>query len=252
MISEKFNQTYGIHLNSFCAVANDKMSFSEHVDELRDRIIFSFLLLIMLTLSCLFNLRQIVKIFQAPAIGVKFLQFAPGEYFFVSLKIVLFTGLLLSSPLILYQIIVYILPGSTKIEKSILLPAILGSVILFGMGLTFAYFFLVPTTLKFFISYSNEMVEPFWSFDNYFDFISFLIFATGLAFQIPIIQVVIGFFNVFTGQQMLSNWKYALVISTILGAILTPSTDPLTQILLSTALLSLYLSGAGLVIFLKK
>jgi sec-independent protein translocase protein TatC len=92
----------------------------------------------------------------------------------------------------------------------------------------------------------------FWSFNQYFDFISVLLFATGIAFQVPAVQVILGLLGIVTGKKMLAAWKYVIVICTIIAAIITPSTDPVTQILLSTALLSLYLGGSGFVIFLKK
>ena len=116
----------------------------------------------------------------------------------------------------------------------------------------FSYFFLVPAALNFFISYGSDVVEPFWSFDQYFDFIAVLLFATGLAFQVPAIQVVLGLLGVITGQKMLSYWKYVVVICTIVAAVITPSTDPITQLLLSSALLALYLGGSGFVILLEK
>jgi len=78
------------------------------------------------------------------------------------------------------------------------------------------------------------------------------LFATGLAFQVPAVQVVLGLLGIVTGEKMLSAWKYVIVICTIVAAIITPSTDPVTQILLSIALLSLYLGGSGFVILLKK
>jgi len=90
------------------------------------------------------------------------------------------------------------------------------------------------------------------SFNQYFDFVAVLIFATGLAFQIPIIQIVLGLFDIVSGQTMLSAWKYIVVLSTIIAAVITPSTDPLTQIIMSVALLALYVSGAGIVILIKK
>jgi sec-independent protein translocase protein TatC len=95
-------------------------------------------------------------------------------------------------------------------------------------------------------------VEPFWSFNQYFDFIALLIFATGIAFQIPVIQIVLGLLGIITGQKMLSAWKYVVVFATILAAVITPSTDPVTQIIMTIALLTLYLGGAGFVILLNK
>ena len=112
--------------------------------------------------------------------------------------------------------------------------------------------FLVPAALKFFIAYGADIVEPFWSFNQYFDFVATLIFTTGLSFQIPVIQIVLGLLNIISGQTMLSAWKYVIVISTILAAIITPSTDPITQILLTIALLALYLGGAGIVTVINK
>ena len=146
----------------------------------------------------------------------------------------------------------YVIPGLTKNERNIVLPISLGSIGLFFLGLMFSYFLLIPAALKFFIAYGSDIVEPIWSFDKYFDFVAVLSFATGLAFQVPAIQVILGLLDVFTGEEMLSAWKYLIVICTIVAAIITPSTDPITQTLLSVALLSLYLSGSGLVILFKK
>jgi len=230
----------------------DEMALSEHIEEFSQRVVFCVINLVLGTLLCFANVRDIVKIFQAPAIGVKFLQFAPGEYFFASFKIALFSGILITSPIILYQLLLYLIPGLTKTERDVILPVSFGSGILFFCGLIFSYFFLVPAALKFFISYGSEVVEPFWSFDQYFDFIAVLLFATGLAFQVPAVQIVLGLLGIVTGQKMLSAWKYVIVGCTIVAAVITPSTDPVTQILLAGALLSLYLGGSGFVILLKK
>jgi len=232
--------------------ADDEMALSEHIEEFSQRTVFCIIVIILATLVCFADVKEIVKIFQAPAIGVKFLQFAPGEFFFASFKIAAFCGLLFSSPIVFYQILLYLIPGLTKLERKIILPVSFGSGVLFFGGLAFSYFFLVPAALKFFISYGSEVVEPFWSFDQYFDFIAVLLFATGIAFQVPAVQVVLGLLGIVSGQTMLSYWKYVVVICTILAAIITPSTDPVTQILMSSALLALYLGGSGFVILLTK
>ena len=113
---------------------------------------------------------------------------------------------------------------------------------------------LVATTTMsngYFIEYGTDIVEPLWSFEQYFEFILVILVSTGFVFQIPIIQYLLGFFGLFTGKQMLGLWKYVIVLSTIVSAILTPSTDPITQSLLSFAFISLYLAGASLVIFIE-
>ena len=95
-------------------------------------------------------------------------------------------------------------------------------------------------------------MEPLWSFDQYFDFIAVLFYSTGLAFQIPILQIILGLLNIVSGKQMLKLWRYVVLGSTIIGAILTPSTDPLTQLFLSGAIVLLYLIGSGILLILNK
>ena len=234
------------------SAGDDEMALSEHIEEFSQRVVFCIIILVLATLVCFTDVREIVKVFQAPAIGVKFLQFSPGEYFFASFKIAAFCGILVSSPIVLYQILLYLIPGLTKNERDIILPVSLGSGILFFIGLLFSYFFLVPAALNFFISYGSDVVEPFWSFDQYFDFIAVLIFTTGLAFQVPVVQIIFGFLGIVSGKKMLSAWKYIVVIATALAAVITPSTDPVTQILMASALLALYVGGSGIVLLLEK
>ena len=131
-------RTYFLNLRKQQIIMNtttdDEMALSEHIEEFSQRIIFCLFILLAATLICFFDIKDIVKIFQAPALGVKFLQFSPGEYFFASLKIATFCGLLISSPITIYQIILYVLPGMTKKEREVLLPMTIGSGILFGIG----------------------------------------------------------------------------------------------------------------------
>merc|ERR1711871_1380979 len=103
------------------------MALSEHIEEFSQRLIFCFGVLALITIACFTDIKEIVRVFQAPAIGVKFLQFAPGEYFFASVKIAAFCGILICSPVVLYQLLLYLIPGLTKKERDIVLPVSLGS-----------------------------------------------------------------------------------------------------------------------------
>ena len=228
-----------------------ELPFSEHIEELRQRIFFLFWIVLFLTCLAFIQVKSLVQILELPISNVKFFQVAPGEYFISTIKISFYTGLLFSSPFIVSQLILFLLPGLTKKETKIILPLLLGSLILFGLGLAFSYYTLIPAALNFFLNYSQEVLEPFWSFDQYFEFILVLFYSTGLAFQIPILQILIGLLNIVSAKQMLEAWRYIILLSTILGAILTPSTDPLTQLLLSLAIFLLYFSGLGVLFLLK-
>jgi sec-independent protein translocase protein TatC len=229
-----------------------ELPFSEHIEELRQRIFHIFWIILLLTCVALFEVKFLVKILELPVNNVKFFQISPGEYFVSTVKIAFYTGLLFGSPFAIGQLILFLLPGLTKKETKVILPLLLSSLSLFVLGLVFSYYALIPAALNFFLNYSEEVIEPLWSFDQYFVFISVLFYSTGLAFQIPIFQIILGLLNIVSGKQMLKLWRYVVLGSTIIGAILTPSTDPLTQLFLSGAIVLLYLIGAGILLILNK
>ena len=229
-----------------------EMSLFEHLEELRQRIFYALIAVVIAAVGCFILVKPLVRILEVPAQGVKFLQLAPGEFFFVSLKVAGYSGLVLASPFILYQIVQFVLPGLTRRERRLLAPVIFGSSILFFIGLIFAYIALIPAALNFFINYGSDVVEQSWSIDKYFEFILLLMFSTGIAFQIPIVQMILGFLGIVSSAQMFAGWRYVVFGAVVLGAILTPSTDPLTQSLLAGAVLSLYFGGTGAVKLLGK
>jgi sec-independent protein translocase protein TatC len=240
-------------LNSLDLESNAlELPISEHLEEMRQRLLQISAITLLSISVIFFNVTNVVKLLEAPVQGIKFIQLSPGEYFLSTVKIAAYGGLLLAIPFLISQIIFYILPGLTQSEKKIILPVLIGSVILFVFGLLFAYYVLIPAALNFFISYSDQVIEPLWSFDQYFDFILFLFYSTGLSFQVPVIQIILGFTGIVTGNQMLKSWRYVVLASTILSAVLTPSTDPVTQLCLAIAILLLYLTGTAILLFYKK
>lgn len=230
-----------------------EMSLFDHLEELRERIFVSVLAVGGAIIGCFAFSKDLILILEAPVKtqGVRFLQLAPGEFFFTTLKVSGYCGLLLGSPVILYEIIAFVLPGLTKEERKFLGPIVLGSSILFYAGITFSYLVLTPAALNFFVNYAEGAVESIWSIDQYFEFVLILMFSTGLSFQVPVIQLLLGQTGLVSGDQMLSIWRYVVVGAVVAAAVLTPSTDPLTQMLLAAPLLGLYLGGAWMVKFTK-
>jgi sec-independent protein translocase protein TatC len=229
-----------------------EMSFSDHLEELRWRIFFALIAMVVGALGCFTIVRQLVALLEIPAKGVKFLQLTPGEYFFVSIKVAGYGGILVATPVILYQIIQFVLPGLTNRERRLVLPVVIGSSFLFVGGLIFAYYLLIPAALNFLVSYGADVVEQFWSIERYFEFVLVLLLATGLLFQVPVIQILLALLGIVTSQQMLGSWRIVVVSAMVVGAIVTPSTDPITQSLLAGAVLGLYFSGVGCVRLLGK
>ena len=229
-----------------------EMSIFDHLEELRWRIFYCLIAVGLGMAGCFIFVRPIVRLLELPAQGVRFVQLTPGEFFFVTIKVAGYSGLLVASPFILYQIMQFVLPGLTRRERRLIGPVVLGSTFLFVGGLAFSYYILTPKALGFFIYYGGDVVEQLWSIDRYFELVLLLLFSTGIAFQIPVIQVLLGLLGIISSRQMLSIWRYVFLGAAVLGAILTPSTDPLTQSLLASAVLMLYFGGAGLVMLFGK
>ncbi len=225
------------------------MPLVDHLEELRQRVLRSLIAVVVAALACLLAVKPLVRLLEEPAGSIHFLQLAPGEFLFVSFKVAGYAGLTLALPYVLYQGLAFVLPGLTLKERRLIAPAVAGSAVLFLAGLAFAWWALVPAALRFLVSYGADVVEPLWSIERYLDFVLLLMLATGLSFQLPVLQLVLGSLGILNSKSMLSGWRLVVLLSALAGAVLTPSTDPVTMLLLSGAITGLYLVGVGLVAF---
>ncbi len=229
-----------------------QMSLASHLEEMRSRIIKSLIVIIIASVFSLVFVKPIIRILEKPANSIHFLQLSPGEFLFSSIKVAGYSGLTLALPFILYQALKFILPGLTKKEKRLIAPAVIGSAILFFLGISFALLILIPAALKFLVTYGADVVEPLWSIERYLDFVFLLMLSSGLAFQLPVLQLILGTLGIIKSEKMLSAWRLVVMGSAFAGAILTPSTDPITMLLLATAISCLFLIGVGLVAITEK
>ncbi len=157
------------------------MPLVDHLEELRQRVLRSLLAVVVAALTCLLGIKPLVRLLEAPASGIHFLQLAPGEFLFVSLKVAGYAGLTLALPYVLFQVLAFLLPGLTIRERRLIAPAVAGSAVLFMAGMAFAWWAMVPAALRFLVSYGADVVEPLWSIERYLDFVLLLMLATGLA-----------------------------------------------------------------------
>ncbi|HRD41442.1 MAG TPA: twin-arginine translocase subunit TatC [Prochlorococcaceae cyanobacterium AMR_MDS_5431] len=228
------------------------MTMIGHLEELRRRILRSLMVFLLATISCLDLVKPLVRILEKPAGNVRFLQLAPGEFLFVSFKIAGYAGLVLALPYIVFEGLAFVLPGLTRRERKLIAPTLASSVILFLGGLVFAWFTLVPAALQFLISYGADIVEPIWSIERYLDFVLLLMLSTAIAFQLPVFQLLLGILGIINIQMMISSWRWVVLSAALAGAILTPSTDPITMLILASAIMILFFIGLSLVALLDK
>ncbi len=224
-----------------------EMPLVDHLEELRQRVLSSLIAVVISAGLSFAFVKPIVRFLEAPAKSIRFLQVAPGEFLFVSIKVAGYAGLTIALPFILYQGLAFALPGLTQRERRLIAPAVAGSAILFIAGIGFAWWALIPAALNFLVSYGSDVVEPIWSIERYMDFVILLMVATGLAFQIPVLQMLLGALGLIQWQRMLSAWRWVLMAAALASAVLTPSTDPITMMLLCAAISALFLIGVGLV-----
>ncbi|GCE64366.1 twin-arginine translocase subunit TatC [cyanobiont of Ornithocercus magnificus] len=224
-----------------------EMSLIEHLEELRQRVFQSLVAVVITAAGCLIAIRPLVRLLKVPAGSIRLLQLAPGEFLLISLKVAGYAGLVLALPYILYQVLAFVLPGLTQRERRLIAPAVAGSAVLFLSGIAFAWWTLIPAALRFLVSYGSDLVEPLWSIERYLDFVLLLMLATGLAFQLPVLQLILGAVGLVQWRDMLSAWRWVIMIAAIAGAVLTPSTDPITMSLLAGAITVLFLIGVALV-----
>jgi len=164
------------------------------------------------------------------------------DMFFVYLKTAFVGGLLLSSPFIFYQIWMFIAPGLYKREKTLVLPFIFFSTLLFVGGGLFGYFVVFPFGFKFFLSFENEYLQALPSVKQYFSLSIKLLFAFGLIFELPVVLFFLARIGAVTPASLRKKRKYAVLLSFVVGAILTPP-DVITQFMMAVPLVVLYEVG---------
>lgn len=240
----KFKFHSNLSIFNYSSRSDTELYFNEHFDELRQRLLYILGFLCFFTSVAFYNVKLIVKILEDPVSKIQFFQLSPGEYFISTLIISFSIGVLFSTPLLLSQLLFFFRPALNKNERNIIVWILISSVFLFFLGLLFSYFLLIPAALNFFVFYGSEVIEPLWSFNQYFNFVSALFFSTGLVFQVPIVQVILSLSKIIDPIKMFNYWRPMILFSTILGAVLTPSADPITQLLLSSALFLLYILGS--------
>ena len=133
-----------------------QMSLLGHLEELRERVLKSLISILVGAFLCLLLVKPLIRVLEAPAGSIRFLQLAPGEFLFVSIKVAGYAGLIVALPYIVFQILSFILPGLTEREKKLIAPAVSGSAILFIIGILFAWWTLVPAALGFLAAVSSH------------------------------------------------------------------------------------------------
>jgi sec-independent protein translocase protein TatC len=221
-----------------------KLPLTAHLEELRKRLIYSFMGVgVAFAISYAF-IKEIVAILMRPLVqalpqGSSLVFTAVPEAFFTYFKAAILAGIFFSSPFILYQIWAFISPGLYEREKKYIYPYIFVSSVFFVAGALFCYFIVFPVIFRFFLSFATENIRPLPAIKEYLTFTIKLLLAFGLLFQWPALILFLSRMGVVSAKVLSQNRKYAILGIFVAAAVLTPP-DLVSQLLLAGPLLAMY------------
>jgi sec-independent protein translocase protein TatC len=226
-----------------------KMSFLEHLGELRKRILWSLLSIVVFFIPAYAFSEKVFDFLMLPIIknlpeGSSLIFTRPAEGFITYLKVSFFAAMVAAFPFILYQIWKFVAPALYREEKQIVIPFILFGTILFLIGGSFCYFIASPPAFKFLLGeYSSEYVKAFPSISEALSFFMSLIIGFGLVFEFPLIVFVLSRLGIVNSKLLREKRKYAILAGAVIAAILTPTTDAISMMFMFVPLLVFYELG---------
>jgi sec-independent protein translocase protein TatC len=238
--------------------ADGRMSFLEHLDELRKRIIRALIGVGIGFAVAIGFLNPLYEFVIGPMHallkpGQQLIFTDPTEALMIKLKIALIAGILVASPLVMSQVWLFISPGLYAHEKKAAVPFVLFSSSLFVAGAAFAHYYVFPLTYQFMGSFADDMLTYMPRVEPTFALWMKLVLTFGLVFQMPALVLFMAKLGLVTARFLWKNFKFAVLIIAVIGAVLSPGTDPVGQLALSVPMIVLYLLSIGLAwIFGKK
>ena len=220
------------------------MPLTEHLRELRTRLIRSIIAFLIASGVSFYFARHVFEVLKYPVVksypDVELITLSPTEPLFILIKISLTVGLILASPVILFELWRFVEPALYPNEKRLFLPLLLSSILLFTLGGFFGYFVVLPMALKFLLGlgFSQLAATPYLSVNLYISFVLKMLIAFGIAFEMPIFLYMLQRAGIVSEEQLKKFRRYFVVVAFLVGALIAP--DVATQILMAVPLLVLY------------
>lgn len=225
-----------------------ELSFMEHLGELRRRVLICVVAVLIGSAVSFVFYEEIIRLLSLPAYdlrgsqGINLVFIEITELLTTAVKVSFVAGFVLALPVILYHAIMFIAPGLTRRERRYLYMFLPMALIAFASGVAFCYFVLIPPALRFLLGFSN-VAEPLIRISNFVNLMVRLLFWMGLAFETPLVMYMLAQLGIVSARQLSRFRRIWIVIAFILGAIITPTFDPVNQALVAGPLLVLYELG---------
>lgn len=230
--------------------SHDKeMTLLEHLGELRHRLMVTGIAIVLgLVLAAVpipgYNsvTWAVIGLVLTPAQGAV-QAIRPGETLFTYFQVALLCGAAFAMPVIIYQILAFILPALLPNEQRLLFLAVPGVTIFFVLGVAFSYFVLVPFAIRFLLAFGSEMVPPNWAFSEYVGTITMLLFWMGVTFELPLVMLTLAKLGIVDARRLAGMRRWAIVLAFVAAAVITPTPDPFNQTMIALPIYLLFEIG---------
>ena len=231
-----------------------QMTFFEHLVELRKRIINSLIAIALGAFVGVYVGKYVIGYITSPMIKAlkdanvdpKLITTHPAGFFNLIITLGIYIGLVLASPVVLYQIWLFVAPALYKHERSAITGFLFSTVFLFLGGIAFGYFVTLPYILKFLITFqmgAQTSIVPLITVNEYFDLTLMVLLGLGLVFELPVLVFFLSLFGIVTPKFLWKNIRYAILVISIVAAIITPSPDAMTMLIFMAPMVGLYFVG---------
>ena len=217
----------------------DRLSLVDHLDELRTRIILSLVAFGVALALCFWQNHLILRIVNDPLNGRKPITLGVAEPFTTTFTLAAYAAILISLPVVLYQLYAFILPAFTPGERRVAMPLLLMVPFLFIGGVVFGYYVVLPAALKFLLHFNTDQFQVQIRARDYYSFVSMTLVACGLLFQIPVAILGLNRMGIVTPRQLRKNRRYAILVIAVL-AMLLPGVDPVSMLIEMVPMIVLY------------
>ncbi len=220
--------------------ADEKKGLFSHLTELRRRLIICLAALAIGIITAFAFADQLFRILILPAGDINLIFVEVTEMLGAYMQVCLVGGIILAMPVLAYELIIFIAPALTPTEKRYVWIALPFILIMFAGGVLFGYFVLIPPAMQFLLGLGSGIATPQIRIGNYISLVARLLLAIGLVFELPVITTFLTRLGIISSRQLLAQWKWAVICAFILGALITPTIDPVNQTLVALPLIMLY------------
>lgn len=215
------------------------MGFFEHLDELRTRLFRAVIAIFLAFIVAVFITNPVIT-FMTQSYGDKLLITKPTDSITQFFRVSLMLAAIAASPVVTYQLLMFIFPGLTRKERRWVLSAIPATTVFFLFGVVFTWIALLPAYILFLKGFQSDIFKVLWTADDYIGFVTSVLFWHGVAFETPVVFYVLGRLGLVQPHQMIKYWRHAVVAAAFFALFIAPTVDPLTMLIITAILMGLY------------